>query len=106
MTSNDEEVVKNVITLASVLANQHGDTVEAVNTATAPDQLSVQYAADHVEEFEEEYHAILDEAERDVETFGAEVETHTILSHGGLEEVFDAARAHGAGLLTAVLRYD
>ena len=90
---------KELITLASAAAKQRGGTVEAVHIITAPDQTSLQYAADHVEELEEDYHTILDEAERDAETFGVDVETHTIVSHRSFEEIFDAARTHEADLV-------
>ena len=90
---------KDLITLASAIAKQRGGTVDAVHIVTAPDQTSLEYAADHVEELEEDYHDILDEAERDAETFGVDVETHTIVSHRAFEEVFDAARDHRADLV-------
>jgi amino acid transporter/nucleotide-binding universal stress UspA family protein len=90
---------KDLITLASAIANQRGGTVDAVHIVTAPDQTSLEYAADHVEEFESDYHAVLDDAERDAQTFGVDVETHTIVSHRAFEEVFDAARDHQADLV-------
>jgi amino acid transporter len=90
---------EDLITLASAIAKQRGGTVDAVHVVTAPDQTSLQYAADHVEELEEDYHALLDEARRDAETFGVDVETHTILSHRLFEEIFDAARDHRADLV-------
>jgi nucleotide-binding universal stress UspA family protein len=79
----DPETETDLITLASAIATQRGGTV----------------AADHVEDLEENYHAILDQARRDAETFGVDVETHTILSHRLFEEVFDAAREHQADLV-------
>ena len=88
-----------LVALASAIAKQRGGTVDAVHIVTAPDQTSLQYAADHVEELEEDYHALLDEAKRDAEAFGVDVETHTILSHRLFEEIFDAARDHRADLV-------
>jgi len=88
-----------LIELASAIAKQRGGTVDAVHVVTVPDQTSLEYAADHVEEFEEGYHDVLDRAREDAETFGVEVETHTILSHRAFEEVFDAAREHRADLV-------
>ena len=88
-----------LITLASAIAKQRGGTVDAVHIVTAPDQTALQYAADHVDELEEDYHEVLDEAKRDAETFGVDVETHTILSHRLFEEIFDAARDHQADLV-------
>jgi len=90
---------KDLITLASAIAKQRGGTVDAVHIVTVPDQTSLSYAADHVEELEADYHGVLDAAERDAETFGVDVETHTILSHRSFEEIFDAARTHEADLV-------
>jgi len=93
------ETEENLVTIASAVAKHHGGTVEAVHIVTVPDQTSLEYAADHLDEHEEDYHAVLDEARRDAETFGVPVETHTIVSHRGFEEIFDAARTHDADLV-------
>ncbi|WP_248905445.1 amino acid permease [Halocatena marina] len=90
---------KDLITLASAAAKQRGGTVDAVHVVTAPDQTALQYAADHVDELEEDYHAILDEAKQDAETFGVDVETHTVLSHRLFKGIFDAAESHQASLV-------
>jgi len=88
-----------LITLASAIAKQRGGTVDAVHIVTVPDQTALQYAANHVDELEADYHEVLDEAERDAETFDVEIETHTIISHRLFEEIFDAAREHRADLV-------
>ncbi|MEZ3114433.1 amino acid permease [Halobaculum sp. MBLA0147] len=93
------ETERDLITLASAVAKQRGGVVDAVHVITVPDQTSLEYASDHLEEFEEEYHAVLDDARTDAETFGVEVETHTIVSHRGYEEIFDAARTHDSDLV-------
>jgi len=90
---------QDLITLGSAIAKQRGGSVDAVHIVTVPDQTSLSYAADHVEELEADYHGVLDAAERDAETFGVDVETHTILSHRSFEEIFDAARTHEADLV-------
>jgi nucleotide-binding universal stress UspA family protein len=95
----DPQTEMDLITLASAVAAQRGGTVDAVHIVTAPDQTSLEHAADHLEEVEEDYHAILDDAKRDAETFGVNVETHTIVSHRLFGEIFDAARDHGADLV-------
>jgi amino acid transporter/nucleotide-binding universal stress UspA family protein len=87
---------KDLMTLASAVANHHDGVVDAVHIVTVPDQTSLQYAASHLDEHEEDYHAVLDQAQEDAETFGVDVETHTIVSHRGFEEIFDAARTHDA----------
>jgi nucleotide-binding universal stress UspA family protein len=88
-----------LISLASAVAKGRGGTVDAVHIVTVPDQTALQYAADHLEEHEEDYHAVLDAAKADAETFGVDIETHTIVSHRGVEEIFDAARTHNADMV-------
>ncbi|MFB6309575.1 MAG: amino acid permease [Salinirussus sp.] len=90
---------KDLITLASAIAKQRSGGVDAVHIISVPDQTSVSLAADQVEQMEADYHEILDAAEADAETFGVDVETHTIVSHRGFEEIFDAARDLGADLV-------
>ncbi|WP_276259736.1 amino acid permease [Haloglomus litoreum] len=88
-----------LITLASAIAKQRGGTVDAVHIVTAPNQTSISQAAANLDQLEADYHEILDQAERDAETFGVPVETHTIVSHRQFEELFDAARDHRADLV-------
>ncbi len=88
-----------LITLASAIAKQRDGVVDAVHVITVPDQTSLSYAADHVSRIEEDHRSVLDDAEADAETFGVDVETHTIISHRGIEEVFDAAADHEADLV-------
>jgi nucleotide-binding universal stress UspA family protein len=40
----------------------------------------------------------MQQAREDAETFGVDVETHTIISHKSFEAIFDAARTHNADL--------
>jgi amino acid transporter/nucleotide-binding universal stress UspA family protein len=87
---------EDLIALASAVASHHNGVVDAVHIVTVPDQTSLEYAADNLESQEESYHKILDDAKRHAETFGVDVETHTIVSHRGFEEIFDAARTHEA----------
>ncbi len=90
---------KELITLASAIAKQRDGVVDAVHVITVPDQTSLSYAAEHMNRIEENHHSVLDDAERDAETFGVDVETHTIISHRGMGEVFDAAEDHEADLV-------
>jgi amino acid transporter/nucleotide-binding universal stress UspA family protein len=87
---------ENLITLASAVAHYHDGVVDAVHIVTVPDQTSLEYAADNLESQEAGYHKILDDAKQHAETFGVDVETQTIVSHRGFEEIFDAARTHEA----------
>ncbi|GAB7093060.1 amino acid permease [Halolamina litorea] len=90
---------KELITLASAIAKQRGGKLDAVHVITVPDQTSLSYAAEHVNTLEENHHSVLDDAKADAETFGVDVDTHTIISHRGIEEVFDAAADYGADLV-------
>ena len=85
-----------LITLASALAKQHGGTVVATHIVTVPDQTTLSHARDNVDELDDGEISILDAAREDAETFGVDVETHTIYSHRAFEEVFDAARTYNA----------
>ncbi|WP_435181812.1 amino acid permease [Halorussus sp. AFM4] len=89
---------KDLITLASALARQRGGRVDAVHVVSVPDQTSLEYGAEHVDEIDRESAELLEQARRDAETFGVPVETHTVLSHESFEEIFDVARDHGADL--------
>ena len=94
---SNPETEKDLITLASAVAKQRDGTVVAVNIEQVPDQTPLEAARDQGD------HAaardLLERARADAETFGVEVETHTILSHRAFEEVFDAARTHEADLV-------
>jgi len=88
-----------LIELASLVAKERGGTVVATHIITVPDQTALERARDRVDEIDETSKFLLDRAREDAETFGVEVETHTILSHRSYEEIFDAARTHDADLV-------
>jgi nucleotide-binding universal stress UspA family protein len=88
-----------LITLASAVAKQRGGGVLATHIVTVPDQTSLSYGAEHVDELDAQSSELLAAAEADAETFGVPVETQTILSHRSFEEIFTAAESHGADLV-------
>ncbi|MHC3380348.1 amino acid permease [Haloarcula sp. H-GB5] len=88
-----------LITLASAIAKQRGGTVIATHVVTVPDQTALSAAADRSDEIDKSSQKLLDSAREDAETFGVDVETHTILSHKSYEAIFDAARTHTADLV-------
>lgn len=90
---------KDLISLASAVANQRDGTVVATHIVQVPDQTPLASGAEHVEELDAESANLLARAREDAETFGVPVETHTILSHRSFEEIFDAARTHAADLV-------
>jgi len=88
-----------LITLASAIAKQRGGTVIATHIVTVPDQTALSAAADRSDEIDKSSQQLLDNAREDAETFGVDVETHTILSHKSYEAIFDAARTQTADLV-------
>ncbi|MFC7235522.1 amino acid permease [Halosegnis marinus] len=92
-----------LMTLAGAVASQAGGRVLATHVVTVPDQTSLAAAAENRERIDDSSEALLDAAKADAERFGVPVETRTILSHRGLEEVFDAAETHDAD--TVVMGY-
>ncbi|MFB6311203.1 MAG: amino acid permease [Salinirussus sp.] len=90
---------RTLITLASALAKQHNGTVVATHIVTVPDQTALASAAERADDIDETSEELLAAAERDAQTFGVPIETHTILSHRRFEEIFDAARTYEADLV-------
>ncbi|MFB6151908.1 MAG: universal stress protein, partial [Haloarculaceae archaeon] len=88
-----------LITLASAIAKARGGRLVATHIVTVPDQTALAGAAEYADDLDRTSADLLASAERDAETFGVDVETHTILSHRGFEEIFDAARTHDADLV-------
>jgi amino acid transporter len=90
---------RDLIELASTIAKERGGTVVATHIITVPDQTALERAKGRADEIDETSKFLLDRAREDAETFGVDVETHTILSHRSYEEIFDAARTHDADLV-------
>jgi amino acid transporter/nucleotide-binding universal stress UspA family protein len=87
---------RELITLASAVAKRREGTVVAVHIHQVPDQTSL--AAARQQGDHETAERLLEDARADAETFGVDVETHTVLSHRSFEEIFDAARRYDADL--------
>ncbi len=92
------ESERDLIELASAIAKQRNGTVLATHIITVPDQMALAGAAERKDELDETSEELIAAARTDAEEFGVPVETHTILSHRGFEEIFDAARTHDADL--------
>ena len=88
-----------LITLASAIARQRNGTVVVTHIVTVPDQTSLEYGAEHIEDLDAESESLLQSAREDADTYGVPVETHTIVSHESFEEIFDAAETHDADLI-------
>ncbi|MFD1585603.1 amino acid permease [Halorientalis brevis] len=90
---------KELITLASAVAKERNGSVLATHIVTVPDQTSLAYGAEHVDEIDGQSEELLAAAKDDAETFDVPVETQTIVSHRSFEEIFSAARTHDADLV-------
>jgi len=88
-----------LITLASAVAKQRGGSVVATHVVTVPDQTSLEAARDRAVDIDATSQGLLERAQEDTETFGVDVETHTVFSHQGFAEVFDAAKTFDADLV-------
>ena len=90
---------KDLIELGSLLAKANDGTVVATHIVQVPDQTPLYAGSEHVDRIDAESEKLLEAAREDAETFGAAVETKTILSHRSFEEVFDAAKTDNADLV-------
>ena len=88
-----------LIELASLLAKAKDGTVVATHIVQVPDQTPLYRGSEHVDRIDTESKKLLDAAREDATTFGADVETKTVVSHRSFEEVFDAARNDEADLV-------
>ena len=90
---------RDLIELGSLIAKAKGGTVVATHIVQVPDQTPLYAGAEHVDRIDAESKKLLDSARENAETFGANVETKTIVSHRSFEEVFDAAKTNNADLV-------
>jgi len=88
-----------LITLASAIAKQRGGTVVATHIVSVPDQTALAGAAERSDDIDATSERLLTNAKDDAETFGVDIETHTIISHKSFEGIFDAAKSHDADLV-------
>ncbi|MEF8885164.1 MAG: amino acid permease [Haloarculaceae archaeon] len=87
---------QDLMTLGSAIAKAHDGVVVATHIVQVPDQTALAGARERADEIDETSEHLLSRAQEHAETFGVDVETHTVLSHRGFEEVFDAARTYDA----------
>ncbi len=88
-----------LIELAAAIAAQRDGVIDVIHIVQVPVQTSLELAAERVDSIDAESAELLAAARRDAETFGVEMESHTVLSHQGFGEIFDAARRHDADLV-------
>lgn len=92
-----------LITLASALAKHEGGRVLATHIVTVPDQTALDTAAENRSKIDSSSEKLLTAAKAAGGALDVPIETKTILSHRGIEEVFDAARTNDAD--TVVMGY-
>ncbi|OLZ39965.1 amino acid transporter [Natrinema saccharevitans] len=92
-----------LITLAGALAEHRGGRVLATHIVTVPDQTSLDAAARNGGGLDDASESLLEAAKQDAAAFEVPIETKTILSHRGFEEVYDAAESNDAD--TVVMGY-
>jgi amino acid transporter/nucleotide-binding universal stress UspA family protein len=80
-----------LISLGAAVAKQRGGTLVAVHNVYVPDQTSLAEGRERLDDIDPDARDLIDSAREDAETFGVDVETHTVVSHKGFEGVFDAA---------------
>jgi Amino acid transporters len=90
---------QDLIELASLLAKANAGTVVATHIVQVPDQTPLYADNEQLNRIDAESETLLRAARDDAETFGADVETKTIVSHRSFEEVFDAAETNNADLV-------
>jgi amino acid transporter/nucleotide-binding universal stress UspA family protein len=89
---------RDLMTIASAIAKANDGVVVATHVVQVPDQTALAGARERADEIDTSSQHLMERAKEDAETFGVDIETHTILSHRGFEEVFDAARTYDADL--------
>jgi amino acid transporter/nucleotide-binding universal stress UspA family protein len=82
----------NLISLASTLAKANDGVVQAVHIVQVPHQTPLQRGSEQIERIDAESGKLLDSARENATTFGAPVETTTVISHESFEEIFASAR--------------
>ena len=90
---------RNLIELGSLLAKAKGGTVVATHIVQVPDQTPLYAGSEHIDRIDTESKKLLESARENANTFGADVETRTIVSHRSFEEIFDAAAGNNADLV-------
>jgi nucleotide-binding universal stress UspA family protein len=90
---------RSLVALGAALAKHDGERLLATHVIQVPDQTSLAAAADQRERISVTSEQLLADARADAEELGVPIGTRTVLSHQGLDEVFDTAREHGVDRL-------
>jgi amino acid transporter/nucleotide-binding universal stress UspA family protein len=88
-----------LVTLAGALAQHDGGRLLATHVIQVPDQTSLLAASEQRDRISSTSEQLMADARADAEAFDISIETRTVLSHEGLAELFDIARASGVDRL-------
>ncbi len=88
---SNPETEDELIALGSTMAKQNDGVVHAVHIVGVPDQTSLDYVSDQLDEIDPDTEERLESARETAAEYGAEIETHTIVAHRPFDEIFDSA---------------
>ena len=89
---SNPETEDQLIALGCTMAKQYNGVVHAVHIVDVPDQTSLDYVADKLDDIDPESEKRLASARETAEKYDAEIETHTVVSHRPFNEIFESAR--------------
>ena len=89
---SNPETEDQLIALGCTMAKQYDGVVHAVHIVDVPDQTSLDYVADKLDDIDPESEQRLASARETAAEYDAEIETHTVVSHRPFDEIFDSAR--------------
>ena len=81
-----------LVAIGSTLAKQHDGVVHAVHIIQVPDQTSLDSVTEQLDRIDGQTEKLLQNARETAKEYGADIETHTVVSHRSFEEIFDSAR--------------
>ena len=81
-----------LVAIGSTLAKQNDGVIHAVHIVQVPRQTSLERVSEQLDRIDADADKRLESARETARKYGAEVETHTVVSHRSFDEIFDAAR--------------
>ena len=84
-----------LVAIGATMAKQQDGVVHAVHVVDVPDQTSLDYVADQLDDIDPESSERLISARETAEKHGVDIETHTVVSHRPFEQLFESARQLG-----------
>ncbi len=85
------ETADELIAIGCTMAEQNDGVVHAVHIVEVPDQTSLDYVADKLDEIDPDASERLASAVETAAAYDVEIETHTVVSHRSFQEIFASA---------------